>query len=67
LHADEKHIRVQSAISDKSNPKPLLSLSGTALFGTDGFYPYQKVRLARASAQWSLLACDIILDAVYRN
>jgi len=51
LYADEKHIRVQSAISDKSNPKLLLPLSGTVLFGTDGFYPYQKARLARVSAQ----------------
>jgi len=65
LHADEKHIRVQSAISDKSNPMPLLPLFGTVLFGTDGFYPYQKARLARANAQWSLLAYNIILGAVY--
>jgi hypothetical protein len=29
LCADEKHIRTQSAISDKSNPKPLLFFSIT--------------------------------------
>jgi hypothetical protein len=29
LRTDEKHIRAQSTILDKSKPKPLLPLSGT--------------------------------------
>jgi len=33
LRTDEKHIRAQSTISDKSNPKPLLAFSGTVFLG----------------------------------
>jgi hypothetical protein len=33
LRTDEKHIRTQSAILDKNNPKLLLPLSGTVFLG----------------------------------
>jgi len=57
LCADENHIRAQSAILDKSKPKPLSLLLHNRVFGTDGFYPYQKHgwRAQRASA---LAICD---------
>jgi len=58
LRTDEKHIRAQSTILYKSHPKPPLLLSITAFSVRMCFLSVQKTRLARASAQWPLLACD---------
>jgi len=51
LRADEKHIRTQSAILYKSNPKPWLLLSITGFLVRMRFSSVPKTRLARASAQ----------------
>jgi hypothetical protein len=49
LRTDEKHIRTQSAISDKSNPKPSLRLSITVFSVRMRFSFARKTRLARAA------------------
>jgi len=51
LRADEKHIRTQSVILDKSNPKPPLPLSITMFLVRMRFSSVPKTWLARASAQ----------------
>jgi hypothetical protein len=53
LRTDEKHIRAQSAILDKSNPEPFLHLFITVFSVRMRFSSAQKTRLARASAQCS--------------
>jgi hypothetical protein len=57
LRADEKHIRAQSAIMYENNPKPLSFLSITLFSERMCLSSVQKTGLARASAQWPLLAC----------
>jgi hypothetical protein len=64
LGTDEKHIRAQSTILDKSHPKPLLLLFITVFFVRIRFSSARKTRLARASAQWPLLICECTYDAV---
>jgi len=54
LRTDEKHIRTQSTILDKTNPKPWLLLSITVFLERMRFSSVPKTRLARASAQWLL-------------
>jgi hypothetical protein len=56
LHADEKRIRMQSAISYKTHKAS--GVNNNRVFLTDALFIRQKKRLARASAQWLLLACD---------
>jgi hypothetical protein len=51
LRADKKHIRTQSAILDKSIPKPWLLLSITMFLVRMRFSSVPKTWLARASAQ----------------
>jgi len=65
LRADEKHLRAQSAILYKSHPKPPLLLSITVFSERMRFLSVQKTWLARASAQWLLLACDGIQNVEY--
>ncbi|MBI5908380.1 MAG: hypothetical protein HY848_00245 [Betaproteobacteria bacterium] len=54
MRTDEKHIRAQSAILDKSNPELSLFLSITLFLVRMRFSSVPKTRLARASAQWPL-------------
>jgi hypothetical protein len=51
LRADEKHIRTQSAILYKGNPKTLLLLSITMFLVRMRFSSVPKTWLARESAQ----------------
>jgi hypothetical protein len=54
LCADEKHIRTQSTILDKSNPKPWLLLSITMFSGTDALFIRTKNMVGARSVQWPL-------------
>jgi hypothetical protein len=58
LRTDEKHIRTQSAILYKDNPKPLLLFFITVLSVWMRFSSIQKARLARAARRclhhWSI-------------
>jgi len=58
LRTDEKHIRAQSTILYKNQPKPPLFLFITVFSARMRFSSAQKTRLARVSAQLPLLACD---------
>jgi hypothetical protein len=58
LRTDEKHIRAQSTILDKDNPKPWLLLSITVFLVRMRFSSVPKTRFARQSAQLLLLAGD---------
>jgi len=49
LRADEKHIRAQSTILDKSHPKPILVLFITVFSVRMCFSSARKTRLARAA------------------
>jgi len=53
LCADEKHIRTQSAILYKSNPKPFLLLSITVFSARMRFSSAQKTWLARAARKFA--------------
>ena len=59
LRTDEKRIRAQSAILYKI-PTPGLVLTETVFSARMRFSSARKTRLARASAQWPLLACSYI-------
>jgi len=49
LRADEKHIRAQSTILYKNNPKPSLLLTITVFLVRTRFSSVPKTRLARAA------------------
>jgi hypothetical protein len=49
LRADENHIRTQSAILYRNNPKPLLLLTITVFSARMCFSSVQKTRLARVA------------------
>jgi hypothetical protein len=59
LRTDEKHVRAQSAILDKNNPKPLLPLSITVFLVRMVFIRTKNTVGARERAS-PLLACDSI-------
>ena len=56
LRADEKHIRTQSAILHKDNPKPGLFLIHNRVFCADALFIRAESTVDARSAQWSPLA-----------
>jgi len=52
LRADEKHIRAQSAILDKSQTQTRFAFISNPVFGTDSLFIRTKNRVGARSAQW---------------
>jgi len=65
LRTDEKHIRAQSTILDKTHPKPVVAFFHNRVFGTDTLFIRTKNTVGARSAQSPLLKNAGSCNAAY--